>query len=78
MHVDEIRTALDHAATGQGFLFHTYGQVNPHPLNALTRDAGEEQPHIYLSSGIHGDEPAGVLALLEPVSYTHLTLPTKA
>ena len=48
-----------------GFQHHSYGQVASHPLIALTREAEPGKPRIYVSSGIHGDEPAGVLALIE-------------
>ena len=52
-------------AESLGFQPHRYGQIGTQPLIALTREAEAGKPHIYVSAGIHGDEPAGVLALLE-------------
>lgn len=57
---------LKEQATLQGFDIHTYGICDTLPLLALTRTAADSQaPCIYLCAGIHGDEPAGSLALLE-------------
>lgn len=48
------------------FFIEEYGQTTPFPLISLHRGADHVgAPHIYLSAGIHGDEPAGSLALLE-------------
>lgn len=41
-----------------------YGQIAGHPLVAYTKRAPGSRPRIYISSGIHGDEPAPPLALL--------------
>ena len=66
------------------------------PLYGFQRLAKKPRLTVYISTGIHGDEPGGPLAMLElleanawpsdvnlfscpclnPVSYTHLTLPT--
>ena len=50
----------------EGFDVQTYGLCDELPLLALTRKAqAKKAPYIYLCAGIHGDEPAGPLALLE-------------
>jgi protein MpaA len=48
-----------------GFDIETFGEESGCPLLALTRRTPGPRPRIYLSAGIHGDEPAGPLALLE-------------
>lgn len=40
-----------------------YGEAQGYPLVALIRNAAPEAPCVYLSSGVHGDEPAAPLAL---------------
>ena len=47
-----------------GFRREDYGAAGIYPLMALTRRAPGPRPRIYLSAGIHGDEPAPPLALL--------------
>jgi protein MpaA len=47
-----------------GFRVETYGELQACPLIALTRRTPGPRPRIYLSSGMHGDEPAAPLALL--------------
>ncbi|HEY1792248.1 MAG TPA: M14 family metallocarboxypeptidase [Opitutaceae bacterium] len=48
-----------------GFKAQAYGAAGNCPLIALTRRAKGPRPRIYLSAGIHGDEPAPPLALAE-------------
>jgi murein peptide amidase A len=50
-------------ASQQGFAIETLGNFPGGPLTAFERAAAG--PRVYLSAGIHGDEPAGPLALLE-------------
>jgi len=50
-----------HAA---GFRLETFGAAEGCPLFALTKRTTGIHPRIYLSSGMHGDEPAPPLALL--------------
>jgi len=52
-------------ATKAGFRIEDYGRADAFPLLALTRRVAGIKPRIYLSAGIHGDEPAPPLALLE-------------
>ncbi|MFI5357756.1 MAG: M14 family metallocarboxypeptidase [Opitutales bacterium] len=51
-------------ATAQGFRTEVFGQIEAYPLLALTKRAPGPRPRIYLSAGIHGDEPAPPQALL--------------
>ncbi len=61
-------------ARQRGFRVESYGEVAPParfagvpalPLLALTRRRAGPRPRIYVSAGIHGDEPAGSEALLQ-------------
>lgn len=47
------------------FSWSIFGVVEEMPLYVLQRKAiTEDAPHLYVSAGIHGDEPAGSMALL--------------
>lgn len=50
-----------------GFRAERYGKTAAGPLIALTKRTPGPRPRIYLSAGIHGDEPAPPQALLEMV-----------
>jgi len=53
------------AARAGGFNADRFGLVRGYPLLALTKPAPTDgRPSVYLSAGIHGDEPAAPLALL--------------
>jgi predicted deacylase len=54
---------FSHAAAGQGFLPEILLETEDGPLIAWERKG--EEPPIYISAGIHGDEPAGPLAALK-------------
>jgi predicted deacylase len=64
---DAAEVAAQFAAAGrrQGFDLERYGEAGGCPLLALTKRTPGPRPRIYLSAGIHGDEPAPPLALLE-------------
>ena len=47
-----------------GFREEPYGEINGFSLLALTKRPSGVKPRVYLSAGIHGDEPAGPAALL--------------
>ncbi len=53
------------AARAAGFRDERFGEIAGCPLFALTKRTRGPRPRIYLSAGIHGDEPAPPLALLE-------------
>ncbi len=59
---------LQRAGEATGFAVEAFGQINDRPLLGMTRATSQpsaDTRHIYLSAGIHGDEPAGPQALLE-------------
>jgi hypothetical protein len=60
----ELAVRLEAAAAAAGFRREEFGRVDGCPLLAFTRRTPGPRPRIYLSAGIHGDEPAGPLALL--------------
>ncbi|HVS54572.1 MAG TPA: M14 family metallocarboxypeptidase [Opitutaceae bacterium] len=53
------------AAQAAGFRVEPFGEIAGAALFALTKRTPGPRPRIYLSAGIHGDEPAPPLALLE-------------
>ena len=61
----ELVTRFESAARKNGFRSERYGDVTGCPLIALTKRSPGRRPRLYFSSGIHGDEPAPPLALLE-------------
>ena len=63
----ELAARFDSAARKQGFSVETYGDVSSCPLLALTKRTPGPRPRFYFSAGIHGDEPAPPLALLEMI-----------
>lgn len=56
---------FNEAARARGFQAARFAEIADVPLAAFTRNSDASRPRIYLSSGIHGDEPAAPLALLE-------------
>lgn len=52
------------AAKVAGFRAEPYGEIHGHPLIAYTKRTPGPRPRVYLSAGIHGDEPAPPQALL--------------
>ena len=53
------------AAAGRaGFRSLPFGEIHGHPLLVCTKRTPGPRPRVYLSAGIHGDEPAPPLALL--------------
>ncbi len=51
------------AAAVEGFKARTFGCTANHELVVLTRPGEPDGPHIYISTGIHGDEQAGPEAI---------------
>jgi protein MpaA len=64
LNVAQLAAELHAAGTAAGFAVEPYGSTAEAPLLALTRTAPPDRPAIYVSAGIHGDEPAPPLALL--------------
>lgn len=59
-----LAARLEAAGARAGFRLEAFGESGGFPLIALTKRTPGPRPRIYLSSGIHGDEPAPPLALL--------------
>jgi hypothetical protein len=55
------------AAHKAGFVAQAYGEINGYPLKAYTKRTAGIRPRVYISTGMHGDEPAPPLALLKMV-----------
>jgi hypothetical protein len=62
-----LAARLGAAGTKAGFRIEAFGNAGGFPLMALTKRTPGRRPRIYLSAGIHGDEPAPPLALLSLV-----------
>ena len=60
----DFTTRFAAAARRAGFRAEPYGEIHGHPLIAHTRRTPGPRPRVYLSAGIHGDEPAPPWALL--------------
>lgn len=58
---------FEQAGRASGFRVERFGEVAGCPLFALTKRTPGPRPRLYLSAGIHGDEPAPPLALLEMI-----------
>jgi len=59
---------FDAAASAAGFRMEQYGAIDGCPLPTFTKRTPGPRPRIYLSAGMHGDEPAAPLALREMLS----------
>lgn len=55
---------FENLALSRGFHLERFGKIDDCALIALTKRTQMPGPRIYLSAGIHGDEPAPPLALL--------------
>lgn len=62
--VADFLERFSRAAIGRGFECEEIGTTEDGPVLAFVRESSPEAPRVYLSAGIHGDEPAGPLALL--------------
>jgi murein peptide amidase A len=78
--VEQWLTSLANLAGRKGYDVVQWGESGGLPLLGLIRPSEPGSPRIYLSSGIHGDEPAGPLAIERLLSTdalpssVHLTL----
>lgn len=67
--ISDILRAIEAAATEHGWAAENILQLDGVQLFALSRASAPRAPHgtfrVYISTGIHGDEPAGPLAVLE-------------
>lgn len=65
MNIEAYIDRLEVAALRCGFALSFYGKIGKTGLPVLERRCDDTAPEIYLSTGVHGDEPAGPMALLE-------------
>lgn len=63
--VEQLLENLWRAAKRAGFSVHTLAEIGSLPLFSMSRCGPADARSVYLSAGIHGDEPAGPLAILE-------------
>jgi len=61
----DLVARFEHAARAAQFRVEHFGSIAGVPLLALTKRTPGPRPRLYFSAGIHGDEPAGPLALLD-------------
>ena len=64
LNPSEFTLQFDAAARKAGFRVEPYGEIDGHTLSAYTKRTPGLRPRVYLSAGIHGDEPAPPYALL--------------
>lgn len=65
MNLEVYQERLKDAARRAGFSLSIYGSVGEHSLPVLERDSDTDKPAIYVAAGVHGDEPAGPMAVLD-------------
>lgn len=64
----EFIPRFDAAARSAGFAVEQFGEIHGYALNAYVKPApGSNAPRLYVSSGMHGDEPAPPWAVLRLV-----------
>jgi len=63
--IREVLTAIQTEAEETGWHRDTFSILNGETLVAYHRQTPNARRRLYLSTGIHGDEPAGPLAILE-------------
>ncbi|MBI1178096.1 DUF2817 domain-containing protein [bacterium] len=63
--ITRVLAQIDHTASRHGWTRRPILEHPPTTISAFRRGHGNTQKRIYLSAGIHGDEPAGPLAVLE-------------
>jgi hypothetical protein len=65
MNVEALSERIKEAANLAGFNLSYYGKMDGIGLPVLERKCSDDAPEIYISSGVHGDEPAPPMAVLE-------------
>jgi protein MpaA len=63
--IQSLTKELERAADAHGWKSEVFLKTDAHRLLALTRRVRQAEKRIYISAGIHGDEPAGPLAVLQ-------------
>lgn len=65
MDIGRYHDELIEAAREAGFFVSHFGEISGYKLPVLERREADGLPEVYISSGVHGDEPAPPLAVLE-------------
>jgi hypothetical protein len=65
MNTETYLDRLRDAAIAGGFTWASYGRIGGSVLPVLRRVQADDAPEVYLSAGVHGDEPAGPMAVLD-------------
>jgi len=65
LRIDQLHERLLESARRAGFQTDFYGKVGEWSLPVFTREPEAPVARVYLSTGVHGDEPAGPLAVLQ-------------
>ena len=63
--IDDVLQRALAAAEAHGWLIERFPSAGDQPLYGFQRLAKRERLSVYISTGIHGDEPGGPLAMLE-------------
>src|SRR4051812_9145318 len=64
LDVTDFTPRIQAAAIATGFRVESFGAIAGQPLFALAKRTPGSRPRVYISAGIHGDEPAPPLTLL--------------
>ena len=62
MYTETFLDQFKDASQRSGFKLSIYGKIDGMELPVLERIHGEVSPTIYISAGVHGDEPAPPMA----------------
>lgn len=71
IEIKRVLEQIDQAAAHHGWTISEFGRQGDLPLRVLRREAPPGSPRLYISTGIHGDEPAGPLAALKLIEDNH-------
>src|ERR1700739_93791 len=63
--IQRVLAEIEKAADAHGWKSETFLQTDHYRLLGLTRNVPHAKKRVYISTGIHGDEPAGPLAVLQ-------------
>ena len=63
--IERVIAEMENAADEHGWQREVFFKADSYRLLALKRKAANSARRIYISTGIHGDEPAGPLAVLQ-------------
>ena len=76
--IDCVLEEIHILAEGTGWHHEVFHQANGVPLRGYWRTKNKGKKNIYLSTGIHGDEPSGPLALRALFMETRALAGTRA